>query len=546
MCQGKRNASINSTPVLEKARHRHGNDGAEATVPGESVTSSDHIILINSRSYETRVALLERRRLVEIFVERRRERGVAGNIYRGRVTRVLPGMQAAFVDIGLEKSAFLHGSDLFDPVEPELLSTDAQLEADDGFLHKPEPEELIPIEERLKTGQEIVVQVAKEPIGSKGARITSMISLPGRHLVFVPAAQGIGVSRRIENEEERDRLRDLVRAERPETGGFIIRTACEGLTKREIQSDIRFLVRWWKRIMLKSKQTGAPTMLYYDMDVALRAIRDHLTAETQRVLVDDGRDHQRVLEFVNTVAPRLASRIELYEEKEPMFDRLGIEAQIAKALDRKVWLKSGGHVVIDETEALTVIDVNTGRFVGKTSQAETVLRTNLEAARTVVEQLRLRNIGGLIVIDFIDMEDARHREEVVQALNNALRRDRGRPRVLAMSELGLVEMTRRRTRESLAQLLCSPCPNCERRGRVRSVATVVHDVLREVERVAWRNSAARRLSVTTSAAVSRFLQDHEARHLQMQEERFGLQIVVQANDDWPDSRFETVCEEAEP
>ena len=489
-------------------------------------------IIINSAPYETRVALLEKQRLIEIFIERARDKGIAGNIYKARVTRVLPGMQAAFVDIGLEKAAFLHGSDLYAELEDEFIADDGSAPIDvGGEASAPQnkvPIRRTPIEERLKKGQEILVQVAKQPIGSKGARVTSLISLPGRHLVFTPSSHHIGVSRRIEDEAERARLKEIVESERPPEGGFIIRTACEGLAKREIQGDIRFLVKLWNRILQKSEQAGAPALLHYDMDLVLRTVRDLFTADTQRLVVDSPRDHQRILDFVDTVMPRLKSRVELYDEAEPIFDRFGIETQITKALDRKVWLKSGGYIVIDHTEALTVIDVNTGRYVGKKSQEETVLKTNLEAVKTIVEPLRLRNIGGLIVIDFIDMEDVGSQRQVFDALTEALNKDKARSKLLPISELGLIEMTRKRTRESLTQMLCTPCATCDGKGHTKTTATIAYEVLRRIHREGAVNPSLIRITVNVHPAVAQFLHQQEDRTLQLMEAKLNKKILIKA------------------
>jgi ribonuclease G len=506
-------------------------------------------IVINSAPYETRVALLEKRRLIEIFIERSRDRGVAGNIYKGRVTRVLPGMQAAFVDIGLEKAAFLHASDLDAELDDEFLAEEGIPPAEvspaaaEGAPSRP-PRPRVPIEERLTKGQEILVQVAKQPIGSKGARVTGVISLPGRHLVFMPASNHIGVSRRIEDEAERARLKEIVSSERPPEGGFIVRTACEGLSKREVQGDIRFLLKLWNRILYKSERVGAPALLHYDMDLVLRTVRDLFTAETQRLVVDTPRDHQRILDFLDTVMPRLKARVELYEGPEPIADHFGIEAQITKALERKVWLKSGGYIVIDHTEALTVVDVNTGRFVGKKTQEETVVRTNLEAATTIVQQLRLRNIGGLIVIDFIDMEDRANQREVFEALTDALKKDKARSKVLRISELGLIEMTRKRTRESLMQLLCAPCATCSGKAYTKSTATIGYEVLRRIQREAAVNPTLAQITVQAHPGVAQFLLHDEDRTLQSLESRLGKKIVIKAVPDLHEDKYEITGVEA--
>ena len=452
-------------------------------------------IIINSTPYEARVALLENNALIEIHIERTQQRNIAGNIYLGRVTRVLPGMQAAFVDIGLEKAGFIHASDLFGGTLPagyaededadaagmddteldaaalsaayrqygaedadELAEADADDEPDGadedssgqtkrspsartgsggrGRRRRPSAP-LLPLEEKIKKNQEILVQVAKESIGTKGPRLTSHISLPGRHLVYTPTAGHIGVSRRIADPKERKRLREIV-ADMKAEGGFIVRTACEGLTKKEIQGDMRFLLRLWSGLSKKRETSSAPALLHEDMDVTLRIIRDLLTAEVDQVVVDNPDDYERLKEFAATFLPRSRSRIQHYDRPEPIFDHYKVEPQVAKALERRVELKSGGHIVLDQTEALTAIDVNTGRFVGKRDQEETMLRTNLEASQVIVEQLRLRNLGGLIIVDFIDMERAANRNKLTETMRAALKKDKTRSNMRKISELGLV------------------------------------------------------------------------------------------------------------
>ncbi|MBI4515829.1 MAG: ribonuclease E/G [Deltaproteobacteria bacterium] len=517
-------------------------------------------IVINSTPQEARVALVEDSRLLEIFIERTRGRGITGNIYKGRVTRVLPGMQAAFVDIGLEKAAFLRAADFY----PES-SEDALVEYDDDngspkaaapavavaesgaapqAAPVAQPPPRAPIETLLKKGQEIIVQVANGPIGTKGARVTSHIAIPGRHLVYMPLTNHVGVSRRIEDPEERARLKAAVEELRPPTAGFIIRTACEGLSKREMQGDVRFLLRLWGRIQKKSESGGAPTLLHYDMDLILRSIRDLFTADIQRVCVDNSRDHGRIVEFLEAVMPRFTDRVELYTEREPIFDRFGIENQVNKALDRRVWLKSGGYIIIDHTEALTAIDVNTGRYVGKTTQEETVLKTNLEAAKTIVEQLRLRNIGGLIIIDFIDMEKPVNRKKVYDALSDAVRKDKARTNILHISELGLVEMTRKRRGENLLQLLGEPCPICDGRGLVRSAETVANEVLRRIRREAAAHPRIERLHLRVPVRVAQFLTTTESGSLQAIENEFGTKIVIEGASDLSDRACEVTAVEA--
>jgi ribonuclease G len=534
-------------------------------------------ILINAARWETRVALLEETTLVELHIERRHERGIAGNIYKGKVVRVLPGMQAAFLDIGLEKAAFLHVSDLALPetLPPQIAPEDAEApppEASAAGEVEPapmpdhpleSPEEpaqngdepvaraaeangdgdaesedgrpprrripLPPIEERLQKGEELLVQVAKEPMGTKGARVTAHISLPGRHLVYMPGTRHIGISRRIEDSAERDRLREIVEAERPDEGGLIVRTACEGATKRDIHDDVRFLTRLWTHVQKVADGASAPSLIHQDLDLPLRTVRDLFTSDVERLVVDDPEDHARVVEFVEATMPRLTSRVHLYDGSTPLFDQHGIETKIARALDRRVWLKSGGYLIFDQTESLTTVDVNTGRYVGKTDQEETVLRTNLEAAKQVVQQLRLRNIGGIIVIDFIDMEKLANRKKVFDALQEAIKKDKARSNVLRISELGLVQMTRKRTRESLEQLLTAPCPHCDGHGRERSAETLAYDALRRLQREAVGRTERTMLALRVPPDVAEFLAMHRAATIDAIEKRLGTQVVLEGD-----------------
>jgi ribonuclease G len=635
-------------------------------------------IVINASALEVRVALLEDGSLTELYLERQQHRGLAGNIYKGKVTRVLPGMQAAFVDIGLEKAGFLHVSDFHDDVqavgsiaevigeddvetypvdgdadgeakspqdlqelaelenleEPserqddrqdhrqdyqqderqagrpnvrqgarqavqpdvqrrdiqqgaeqseeqslkidqldlddEAAATSAEGEAEEpavpavageagapgtkrrrsrrrrrrgGKAHKRRPRvheqrSRLPIEQQLHRNQEIIVQIAKEPMGTKGARLTSSISLPGRHLVYMPTSGHVGVSRRIGSAEERARLRAAVKELGRVQGGFIVRTACEGVSKREIQRDANFLTRLWGSILAKSESSPPASILYSDLDVALRTVRDLFSSEIDKLWCDDPETYERIVQFVQHYMPRLRARLTMYQGAEPIFDHFKIEPQIERALDRKVWLRSGGYLVFDQAEALTAIDVNTGRFVGKTNQDETVLRTNLEAAEEVVKQLRLRNIGGIIIVDFIDMSREADRKKVSDVLREAQRRDKARTSALKISELGLVQMTRKRTRESLEELLTDTCPHCEGRRVVKSVPTLAAEVLRGVHREARRRSGDDMLLVKVHPAVARYLYDHGARDLEALERRVGIKIVLRAMEGLEPGSFE--------
>jgi ribonuclease G len=447
---------------------------------------SGNLLVVNADGPETRVALIEKGQLAELYIERKRERGIAGNIYKGRVVRVLPGMQAAFVDIGVEKAAFLYVADVrgggdFKNLFPE---DEEERDAKDEFPR----DEMAKaargqkIEELLKEGQEILVQVAKEPMGTKGARITSYISLPGRHLVFMPTVDHVGISRRIGTEKERKRLRDLVDEHRPKGSGFIVRTVAEGASEKELVDDMDFLIKLWREILRKQDKARPASLIYSDLDLLLRTVRDTLTADIDKLIIDHRPEFERVQKFVAAFMPQFQGRIELYEGPEPIFDGFGIEVEIDRALEKKVWLKSGGYLIVDQGEALTAIDVNTGRFVGKRNLEETITKNNLEASKEVVNQLRLRNIGGIIVVDFIDMDKEANREKVWKAFNQALEADRAKSNVSKISELGLVEMTRKRTRDSLVSKLTEACFYCEGKGRLKSKTTICYEILRELRR----------------------------------------------------------------
>src|SRR4051812_37681806 len=448
---------------------------------------SHSLLVINADGPETRVALVEDGYLGELYIERKRERGIAGNIYKGRVERVLPGMQAAFVNIGLEKSAYLHVSDVRGTPDDlkRLFSSESNRGADD------EDEEAADaaragggarIEDLLKEGQDIVVQVTKEPISTKGARTTRYISLPGRHLVFMPTVDHIGISRRIGSDKERRRLRDIVETMRPAGSGFIVRTVAEGISEKELKSDMEFLIKLWNEIVKRSESGRCPALIYNDLDLLLRTVRDMFTPDVEKLIIDSRSEYDRVKKFIAALMPDFTGHIELYDGTDPIFDGYGIEIEIDRALERKVWLKSGGYLIVDEMEALTAIDVNTGRFVGKSSLEDTITKTNLEACREVAEQLRIRSIGGMIVVDFIDMDRPHNREKVTRTFNDHLRRDRSKATVTRISELGLIEMTRKRTRESLLHNLTEPCTYCEGKGYTKSRNTVAYELLREIRR----------------------------------------------------------------
>ena len=513
-------------------------------------------IIINSIPQETRVATVEDARILNVQVERRRERGLAGSIYKGRVTRVLPGMQAAFVDIGLPKAAFLPGADFLDghqsapaPRRPSWMTRAPASSTDDGAAEEevfPPPPPLLPIEQRLRESQEVIVQIGKEPIGSKGARVTSHVSLPGRLLVYLPIDSQLGVSRRIEDEDERLRLCSAIESVPGIGGGVIVRTACEGVAADEIQADLRQLHGLWQHIAKTAQQSSAPALLHQDLDVTLRTVRDLRVLDVTKIVVDDPDDYRRILEFVDAVMPDSPPRVELYEEGEPIFGRYGIEAQIQKALEPRVWLRSGGYIVVDTTEALTSIDVNTGRFIGKKDQQETALKTNLEAAHSIAEQLRLREIGGVIVIDFIDMELATDREAVLTTLEEALQVQRTRAEVHGFSELGLVEMTRHRKRENLSQRLCEPCPQCRGKGFVKATATTAYEILRAIRREAQSAPSLRRVEVFLHSAVAAFLTEYEPTALHDLEHELGIEIGLRETGDGSADDYRLTSSQALP
>jgi ribonuclease G len=583
------------------------------------------ILVINAAGPETRVALVENGTISEFYLERKKDKGIVGNIYKGKVVRVLPGMQAAFVDIGLEKAAFLYVADVaggpdfseeFDIAEtpegehgeapegdvpseesaaasqveashetsPETVSEgvdeetaedgaeteEAPAEAVDGVEGEPGPVEGEPapaesapaaptkgslkqrpseplakrrrrenaprkeapkpakgaqIQDLLREGQEVIVQVVKDPIGTKGARVTCHISLPGRHLVFMPTVDHVGISRRVENEKERRRLRELVDGLRPPGTGFIVRTVADGVDKEKLVADIKFLLGLWNEMARKKDKLRAPALLHPDLDLILRSIRDLFSAEVEKLVIDDRAEYERISQFVEQNVPQLKKSIELYDGSEPIFDAYGIEQELQRALQRKVWLKSGGYLIMDQAEALVAVDVNSGRFVGKKNLEETITAINIEAAREVVYQLRLRNIGGIIIIDFIDMEKQQNREKVFKALQEALQKDRAKTNIVKISELGLVEMTRKRVRESVGRLLHEPCPTCDGRGHLKSKVTIAYEIFREVQREA---TSRREDTITISChpEVAKLIQNDEREALRTLMMRWNRTLVV--------------------
>ncbi len=445
-------------------------------------------ILINVKPNETRVAYVESGTLTDLKLERKTSPTLVGTVHRGTVIRVLPGMQAAFVDIGLDRAAFLYVGDIREDVDSDAypfseIDRDEPLSTndEDGHHHERLASNKTPIQDLLKEGQSILVQVAKDPLGTKGARLTTHVSLPGRFVVYLPTIRHLGISRRIENEEERDRLKNIVQKINPQ-GGVIVRTAGEGAADDQLKADIEYLDRLGKEIFKNYEKRKSPGQIHSEIDVELRALRDMMSEDVTAVWVDDEDVHKKVSKFVSQLMPKYKQNIIYYDQQKPLFDMYDIDMEISRSMDRKIWLKSGGYIVIDEAEALVVIDVNTGRFVGKKDLEDTILKTNLEAVREIAHQLRIRNCGGIIIVDFIDMEKETHREKVVEAIREETSNDRARTHVIAMSQLGLVEMTRKRIRPSLIKTLAEPCEYCEGKGYIKKKSTVASEIFREIER----------------------------------------------------------------
>jgi ribonuclease G len=482
-----------------------------------------HEILINVTPQETRVAMLEQGVVQELHIERSSARGLVGNIYVGRVARVLPGMQSAFVEIGLERAAFLHVADIWEHRQ-------------NGHGHDSKP-----IERILHEGQSLLVQVIKDPIGTKGARLSTQVSLAGRLLVYLPQDSHIGISQRIEDEAERESLRGKLQQLLPEgmAGGFIIRTMAETATERELQNDIEYLTKLWHDLTAKSASLPVPSPIYQDLSLAQRVLRDMATEESVRILVDSRETYQKMLDFAEQYTRAIVRQIDHYSGDRPLFDLSGVEDEIQKALARRVELKSGGYLIIDQTEAMTTIDVNTGGFVGGRSFDDTIFKTNLEAAQVIARQLRLRNLGGIIIIDFIDMENADHRAAVLQEFNKALDRDRTRLTVNGFTQLGLVEMTRKRTRESLAHILCEPCMTCGGRGEIKTAQTVCYEILRDVVRESKQFSA-REFRILASQSVIDLFLDEESQSLAQLGDFIGKPISLQVETLYTQEQYDVI------
>lgn len=504
-------------------------------------------ILINVRPLETRVAYVEAGTLMDLKIERKTSPTLVGTIHRGVVTRVLPGMQAAFVDIGLDKAAFLYVGDIMTGDAKDFLDEDENESREESAEDNTRPTREIktPIQELIKEGQHLMVQVAKDPLGTKGARITTHISLPGRGVVYMPHVKHIGISRKIEDEPEKERLKKIIHKINP-AGGVIVRTASEGASEESLRADIEYLDRLGKEIQKNYEKRKNAGQVHAELDVELRALRDLMSEAVTTVWVDEVEVYKKVSKFVTQLMPKYRQNIILYEEKKPLFDLYDIDLEISRATERKVWLKSGGYIVFDEAEALVVIDVNTGRYVGKKDLEDTILKTNLEAVKEIAHQLRVRNVGGIIIIDFIDMEKEVHREQVMQALEDELKKDRSRTNINSMSQLGLVEMTRKRIRPSLVKTLCEPCSYCDGKGYIKRKNTVANEIFRELEReislVEYSNKKPG-IIVHCHSEIVDWVYESEAEALEALEKRLGRSIAFKIEPTYHSEQYEIFTED---
>jgi ribonuclease G len=482
-------------------------------------------ILINVTPSETRAVVVDNGVLQEVFIERTESRGLVGNIYKGKVCRVLPGMQAAFVEIGLARAAFLHASDISIP------------KGQSGDLHETE---VPPITSLLREGQEILVQVVKDPMGSKGARLTTQLSVSSRYLVYMPEAQGIGVSLKIEGEEERERLKEcLSKKLETDTAGYILRTAAEGVDEAELLTDLHYLQHLWQNLSERKSSVKCGDPLHEDLPLALRALRDLFSDDFDRIRIDSGETYQKAAQFSEEFIPECVPLLEHYKGERPLFDLFSVEDEINKALERKVSLKSGGYLIFDQTEAMTTVDVNTGGFVGNKNLEETIFKTNLEAAQAIARQLRVRNLGGIIILDFIDMEEQEHRDQVLRTLEKSMLPDRARHNICGVSELGLVEMTRKRTRESLEHILCEPCPCCEGKGYAKSAESVCYEIFREILREAKQYETTQFLVLASQDIIDRF-NDEDSTNLAELEQFIEKPILFQCETQYNREQFNVV------
>ena len=490
-------------------------------------------MIISSNGHQTMVAILEDDLVSEVYVERERQRGVVGNVYKGRVSKVLPGMQSAFVDIGFERDGFLYVSDVVDTLDAFERMESGDDEDEEDAEGKGGDEAGPKIEELLKHGQEILVEVAKEPLGTKGARLTSHVTMAGRFLVFMPTVDHVGVSRKIESREERSRLRGIVRSYREKegfTGGVIIRTAAAGRPEEDLHGDLRYFQRIWNELRQKAESSRAPAIVYREQGLVAKLLRDQLNDEFAAIRVDERQEFQQVHDFVERFMPSLASRVKLYDKPFPIFEEYGVQSEIDKALRSKVWLKLGGYIVVNQTEALVAIDVNTGRYVGKKNSRleDTILKTNLEAVKEIVRQIRLRDLGGIIVLDFIDMEERKNRQKVSQALDQELARDRSPSKAVQVSDFGLIIITRKRVKQSLERVMTQPCPYCSGTAVIRSAATICYEILDEVRKVAPEVDGPG-VQLRVNPDIARALREEESAVLREMQATVGKKVSIRSD-----------------
>ena len=504
-------------------------------------------IVINETEHETRVALLEDGSIAELFVQRGDESDIAGNIYKGRVQRVLPGIHAAFINIGLEQAGFIYVNDVATQsdmeIEELLIKSEEPdydvLEEKEDVLSKPFKIINWRIEELLTEDQEIMVQIDKSPIGSKGARITSHISLPGRFLVLMPKSDHIGISRRIEDTVERNRLKDITLSLRKDNYGYIIRTAAEGIQKEKIAYEMAFLNNMWENMQQKFKTAPAPSLLHKELTASLRAVRDLLIYEAEKLVIDSRKGYESIITFMERFTSGVKENVELYEGQEPVFDAYNLEGDISRALKKKAWLRSGGYIVIEHTEALVAIDVNTGRYVGKHNLEETILKTNLEAVKEIAYQIRLRDIGGIIIIDFIDMEKRANQEKVFNELKEAFKKDRRKTNILPISEMGLIQMTRKRNKKPLSRMLCEPCFYCEGEGYLISKQSICYNIYREIKRD-MNDITNTKITLKVNTEIADLLHGEESEIIANLEKEIGKEIIVYPNSKYHMEEFEII------
>ncbi len=506
-------------------------------------------IIANITFQEARVAILEDDVLMELYIEGKTHQRIAGNIYKGMVTKVLPGMQAAFVNVGLAKDAFLYVMDVYYDIVTQEKGEEDDHDARtanggspaDEILEQP-VEKLVStnISDMLRVGQQILVQISKEPIGTKGARATSHITLPGRYLVYMPTVNHVGVSKRIRDESERDRLRQLVRTLRgSNTGGFIVRTVGEGREETDFAADMESLTNLWHKIQKRAEAVHAPQLIHADLDLLSRIIRDYLSPGIEALIIDSELDYLQALEYIDTIQPKFTSRVKLYVKSYPVFEDYGIEEEIEKALHSKVWLRSGGYIVIDQTEALVAIDVNTGKYVGKRNLEDTIAKINAEAAKEIVRQIRLRDLGGIIIIDFIDMEKEENKQRVLDILRQELAKDRSKSSILPLSELGLVQMTRKRVKRSLVHTLSRACPYCNGRGTIKSVRTIIAEIQRGILKMGSLDED-KEITMRVHPDVAAFLRREDRSLVHEIESTTGAAVTMRSDDGLHHEQFDIV------